>query len=356
MTSFNPPIPPTASPPARGTVRTGPVTAIPAVMKELGVPLEPVFERAGVRLPDFTDPETRLPQRTLGHLAHDVARRADCPQFGVLVGARFSLSGMGAIGDLLRHAPTVGRALRAFASSYHVQDSAATPVLVCRPGYGALLGYATLRQDATALRYIYDAAAGILFRMLRELCGPAFHPRAIELAYARPAEPGFYRDFFDCKVSINASLTGVLFDERWLAQPLANSHPSQFRELLDRIAHDEHHKGLPWTQRTEHALQQLLLGGTATAPAVAALLHLSERSLRRKLDGEGQRFRDLLARRRFEYAQQLLRDTDLAIGDIAMVLQYQDANAFSRAFRAWADCPPTDWRLNNAPGRTPNHS
>jgi AraC-like DNA-binding protein len=40
----------------------------------------------------------------------------------------------------------------------------------------------------------------------------------------------------------------------------------------------------------------------------------------------------------------MLRDTELAIGDIATVLQYQDANAFSRAFRAWADCSPSDWR------------
>ena len=343
-------------PPAPGTVRTGPVAAIPAVMKELGVPLEPVFERAGVRLSDFADPDTCLPQQTLGHLAHDVARRADCPQFGVLVGGRFSLTGLGAIGDLLRHAPTVGSALRAFAGSYHVQDSAATPVLVRRPGYGVLLGYATLRQDATAQRYIYDAAAGILCCMLRELCGPAFHPRAIEFAYARAADPGFYRDFFECKVSFNASLTGVLFDERWLAQPLAGSRPNRFRELQERIAHDGHRQGLAWTQRAEHALQQLMLGGTATAPGVATLLHLSERSLRRKLDDEGQRFRDLLARRRFDYAQQLLRDTELPVGDIAAVLQYRDANAFSRAFRAWADCPPTDWRLNNAPGRTPNHS
>ena len=356
MTSFNPPIAPIASPAAGGTMRVGPVAAIPAVMKDLGVAVEPVFERARVPLTEFANGDTRLPLQTLGHLAHDVARRADCPQFGVLVGGRFRLDGMGAIGELLRHAPTVGSALRAFAEKFHVHDSGATPVLMRRPGQGVLLGYAALRQDATALRYIYDAAAGILFRMLRELCGPAFHPRAIELAYARPAEPGFYRDFFDCKVSFNASLTGVLFDERWLAQPLANSRPSQFRELLDRIARDEHHKGLPWTQRTEHALQQLLLGGTATAPGVAALLHLSERSLRRKLDGEGQRFRDLLARRRFEYAQQLLRDTDLAIGDIAMVLQYQDANAFSRAFRAWADCPPTDWRGLNAPGTAAFHS
>jgi AraC-like DNA-binding protein len=337
-------------------MRVGPVAAIPLVMQELGVAVEPVFQRARVRLPEFVNGDTRLPLQTLGHLAHDAARQADCPQFGVLVGDRFRLDGMGAIGDLLRHAPNVGSALRAFAEKFHVHDSGATPVLAHRPGYGVLLGYAALRQDATALRYIYDAAAGILYRMLRELCGPAFHPRAIELAYARPADPGFYRNHFDCKVTFNASVTGVLFDERWLAQPLAQSRPGAFRELLDQIAREEQRKALPWTHRTEHALQQLLLGGTASAPAVAALLHLSERSLRRKLDGEGQSFRDLLAQRRFEYAQQLLRDTELAIGDIATVLQYQDANAFSRAFRAWADCSPSDWRLNNAPGRTPIHS
>ena len=263
---------------------------------------------------------------------------------------------MGALGELLRHAPTVGSALTAMVRNFHLHDSGATPVLVRRPGQGVLLGYAALRQDATALRYIYDAAAGVLGRMLRELCGPAFHPRAIELAYARPADPGFYRDFFDCTVRFNASLTGVLFDERWLTQPLAQSRPATYRELMHRLTSTGSPQALSIAQRAEHALQQQLLGGDASASAVADLLHLSERSLRRKLDAEGHSFRDLLARRRFDYARQLLRDTELPIGAIAAVLQYQDANAFSRAFRAWADCPPSDWRLNNTPGLAPANS
>ena len=337
-------------------MRVGPVAALPQVIQEVGVPVEPVFERARVRLAEFADNNTRLPLQTLGHLAHDVARRAACPQFGVLVGGRFRLDGMGAIGELLRHAPTVGRALRVFAEKFHIHDSGATPVLMRRPGHGVLLGYAALRQDATALRYIYDAAAGILCQMLRELCGPAFRPRAIELAYAHPADPGFYRDFFNCDVVFNATVTGVLFDERWLMQPMDQAHPAAYRELMGRLYQHENPHALSTAQRTEHALQQLLLGGAASASAVAVQLNVSERSLRRKLDAEGQRFRDLLARRRFDYARQLLRDTDLPIGAIATVLQYQDANAFSRAFRAWADCPPSDWRLHNAPGQAPVHS
>lgn len=199
---------------------------------------------------------------------------------------------------------------------------------------------------ATALRYIYDAAAGIPCTYAARASGPAYL-RAIELAYARPADPGFYRNHFDCKVTFNASVTGVLFDERCWRAATGAVAPGRLSRVAGQIAREEQRKALPWTHRTEHALQQLL-GGTARRRKVA-LLHLSELLPAPQLRRRRPELRDLLAQRRFEYAQQLLRDTELAIGDIATVLQYQDANAFSRAFRAWADCSPSDWRDHRRP-------
>ena len=115
-------------------------------------------------------------------------------------------------------------------------------------------------------------------------------------------------------------------------------------ELVRRVAREAARQETTFSRRVELAIQQMLLGGTATEPAVANLLNVSKRTLRRRLGHEGEQFRSLLGERRCELAQQLLRNTSLAVADIASALQYKDANAFSRAFRTWANQSPTEWR------------
>jgi len=47
---------------------------------------------------------------------------------------------------------------------------------------------------------------------------------------------------------------------------------------------------------------------------------------------------------RFEVARQLLNESDMPAGEIAAVLHYSDASAFSRAFKDWSGTAPREWR------------
>jgi len=325
-------------------MRVGPVAAIPEVMAELGLEAESVFSRLRLSLKEFADPDTRLPIATLAALAHEAATVAGCPHFGLLVGDRARLGSFGSIGSLMRHSPRVVDALRAFVLKFHIHDWGGAPVLARSQGSTVVLGYSVIRLSPTDIRYRYDAATGILFRTLQDLCGPEFRPSAIAFAYPRPPDIDYYRSYFGCKLVFNATLTGILFDDSWLAKPMAEARPEVLRDFVKRVASEEAQQEAAFARRVELAIQQMLLGGTATEPAVAAMLNVSERSLRRRLDDAGESFRLLLGRRRWELAQQLLRNTGLPVADVASALQYKDANAFSRAFRTWADLPPTAWR------------
>ncbi len=330
--------------PVSDAMRVGPVAAIPQVMAELGIEAESVFARVGVSLRKFADLDTRLPIATLAALAHEAATIARCPHFGLLVGDRARLGSLGSIGSLMRHSARVVDALRAFVLKFHIHDWAGAPVLARSHGSTVILGYSVIRLSPTAIRYPYDAATGILFQTLNDLCGPEFRPRAVAFAYPRPPDIDYYRGYFNCKLVFNAPLTGIVFDDSWLAKPLAEARPEALRDFVQLIAKEEAQQEASLVSRVELAIQQMLLGGTATAPAVAAMLNVSERSLRRRLDDEGETFRVLLGRRRCELAQQLLRNTSLPVADVASALQYKDANAFSRAFRTWSDLSPTEWR------------
>jgi AraC-like DNA-binding protein len=87
-----------------------------------------------------------------------------------------------------------------------------------------------------------------------------------------------------------------------------------------------------------------LTGGTPTAERVAAKLHMSTRRLGRRLDDEGTSSSTLLDDLRKALAVSHLRDRDISVSEVAFLLGFAGANAFSRAFKRWIGEPPSHFR------------
>lgn len=96
--------------------------------------------------------------------------------------------------------------------------------------------------------------------------------------------------------------------------------------------------------------QRLLgkLGLVATLEEVAADLNLSPRSLRRKLESEGNSFRSIVEDARQQLATQLLRATDMKLEELSSQLGYADTASFNRAFRRWHGVSPGQFRTQSA--------
>ena len=77
---------------------------------------------------------------------------------------------------------------------------------------------------------------------------------------------------------------------------------------------------------------------------VAARLHLSQRTLNRRLQQEGTNFREVKAGALNTWARQHLMETDHSVEAIAAALGYQDAANFRRAFRKREGCSPGEFR------------
>jgi AraC-like DNA-binding protein len=88
--------------------------------------------------------------------------------------------------------------------------------------------------------------------------------------------------------------------------------------------------------------QQLLQSDDSmpTLEQLAASLQLSSRTLHRRLDAEGKRFRDLLNQARMTKAERMLL-RGLSVTDIAHNLGYGDSANFTRAFRRHHGLPPS---------------
>ena len=81
-----------------------------------------------------------------------------------------------------------------------------------------------------------------------------------------------------------------------------------------------------------------------SAADMSAHLHMSPRSLFRKLAEEKSSYRELLDRQRNQHACWLLQHTSLPVERVAERLGYADASNFSRSFRRWVGVTPREFR------------
>jgi AraC-like DNA-binding protein len=77
---------------------------------------------------------------------------------------------------------------------------------------------------------------------------------------------------------------------------------------------------------------------------VAEALHLSVRTLRRRLSEEGTSFSELCERIRVGHAQCLLRQQGMTVAAAAVQLGFGDTRSFRRAFKRWAEQLPSKMR------------
>lgn len=93
-------------------------------------------------------------------------------------------------------------------------------------------------------------------------------------------------------------------------------------------------------------IRRVLAGpdGLRTVTEVAANLHMSTRTLKRRLAAHGTTFTKLREQEACQRAMHLLRDPELSLDDIAVRLGYSTLSNFARAFQRWTAQTPAAYR------------
>jgi AraC-like DNA-binding protein len=318
----------------------GPFAVVPALIHQLGADPQSTLAAAGLSEDAFAGPNARAPFASIACLLSEAAARTSCAHFGLLVGRACHLSDLGTPGELLRHAPTVGRGLTEFVVHHRLNSEGAVVFLMERAGV-VDLGYAIYDPLARGTFQIYDAAIATASNMLREVCGENFRPTEVLFAHARPVDVAPYRQCFRAPVRFNAELSSIRFPASMLAQPIKGADPDRFRRAL-AVADAATRAHL--AQAAHRALRMLLLHGKASGEDVAQELAMHRRTLNRRLAAEGTTFQKVLDHVRRTVATELLEDSDVAMHDIAESLGYSGLTPFMRAFRRWTGRTPGEWR------------
>ncbi len=133
------------------------------------------------------------------------------------------------------------------------------------------------------------------------------------------------------------------------ALPTANS---EMARVSDRIIHEylARLESGDVSRLIRKRLLNTLSAGDIGEEGVARSLHISVRSLQRKLREEGLTFKGLVDDMRRELATQYTRDSRLTIGEITYLLGFSDPSSYTRAFRRWTGMSPNSFRARKDEG------
>jgi AraC-like DNA-binding protein len=320
--------------------RAGGLVVIPELLRELGVEPSEVAARAGLDLGLLEHPENIIPYVAMGRLLGECAARTGCSNFGLRAGQRAGLLHLGALGQLMRHSPTTGAALRKFATHHHLHSRGGVAFLF-EKGRLVTLCYAIYEKSIEHIDQIYDAIIAMACNVLRELCGSSWAPTEVLFAHAKPDDVGPYRRFFRAPCQFDLDRTALRFAASWLEYSIPGADPEAQRRLGEQV---QAWDAIELVPRLRRALRRLLVAGTISRSEVAQVLSMHRRTLNRRLRAQGTTFQRVLDEIRFTAACQLLDAADTSITEIGYSLGYAEASAFTHAFRRWSGTTPAQRR------------
>jgi AraC-like DNA-binding protein len=101
------------------------------------------------------------------------------------------------------------------------------------------------------------------------------------------------------------------------------------------------------TAKLWNTLPSLLDRGVISVRDASEALHLSERTLHRRLSLEGATYLELLDKARFERSMRLMAAPDISLEEIALACGFLDNSGFYRGFKRWTGMAPRAYRQSS---------
>jgi AraC-like DNA-binding protein len=283
------------------------------------------------------DPRALLPAAVAGAVFLAAERAAATTEFGLDLGETTPLLETADWGAVLARAPNVGAAIQ-------------IATVASRRFNTAQRLWAMRRADEVWLQHRLGASIvagrdaghaytlGLLLQLLRLGMGRDWRPLEIHLECARPPHAVLLEDRVQRRVVYERDATAIVFPESVLAAPyprFLRHAPAVAGALVPADSLDTSARQL---------VDALIDLGSADLRSAAAAIHVSERSLQRRLQAAGLQFKDLVEEARFARARRLLAERSAKIVEISNELGYSDSANFTRAFRRWSGVAPQTFR------------
>lgn len=188
-----------------------------------------------------------------------------------------------------------------------------------------------------------------MYSMKQAILEGEIQPTMLRVSYPPPPHWRDYEAVFHCPVEFGAAHCEMVFPVEYLERRPAQANMIT-AETCEELCSNMLHR-LKQSSDLVARIRNLLLANARSAPSlenIARRVHMSPRSLRRKLQSDGTSYQRILAEVRALLAKEYLATTDLSIEKIADLIGFSHVANFQSAFKRWANQTPTEFRKRYA--------
>jgi AraC-like DNA-binding protein len=292
------------------------------------------------------DPDSRLPLRICQENLERASELIKHPTLGLDLGLAMAFGGGGVFDFVVRSAATVRDSIRVAARYSRLIASPFIVSLETKERSSII----RFDDEVPWSRDVADFTVAAWYRAhAAEELPRGAHP---ECWFPYPAGPNleaYERAFPGSVLRFDAPFLGFVFDRRYEDAPMPVADPMLHTLLCARaeaLLNEVSEKAS--TRRAIRLLigQDIRDGNTPTVETMARRLHMSHRTVSRRLEQEGTTFAAELDGARRELAIALVRQSDLPLVDIAFRVGFSHAESFFRAFRRWTGATPQAYRTS----------
>lgn len=316
-----------------------------------GLSLDACLAGTGLSWDLLADPGAEVDaEQELALITNLLAALGERPGLGLQLGRRYQLNTYGIWGFALlssstyRDAATLGLRYLDLTFAFHgmrleehgdeahlLMDDSNVP--------SALRGF-ILERDLSGMLCVH-----------RELINAPLPIKSVELRIPEPADTAAFLSEIGVMPTFGQAHNRFVFERHLLDRPLPGANP-------ETAALCERHCQLLLDKRRQRdglsgQIRGLLLSRPGRLPdmeQLATSLHMSSRTLRRRLQQDNVSFRTLLEEVRETLAEELLAIGGLSLEEVAERLGYGEVSNFIHAFKRWKGVTPSQYRKGRQQG------
>jgi AraC-like DNA-binding protein len=313
-------------------------------MVQYGACPRELVRRAGFDPRAIHDPDQRIPLEQEFLLWKAGRELIGDPAFALRIGAASDPRRMGVVGSLALTSPTLRDAGRQFARYARLINDRMD--MVEREENGIYT--CTYRPEcppefeSDSVELFFSTA----ITLCRTLVRTDIVPLEMRFRYPEPDHAAEYARLFRCPLRFGQADNAMVFGSGYQDLPVSH-HDAYAHSVLTRHASallKEINPDDGLIGKVRRYILANLQSATVNIDRCAASLHMSRRTLHRRLDAHGMSFVALLEEIRRELASDYLLKSGFSTGEIGFLLGYSESSAFHRAFKRWTGQSPSAFR------------
>ena len=315
------------------------------MLSEMGYAESRVLESTNITSEQLQDFRNLMSFAQYKRLIRNTIRITGDPHFGLKLGQRLNFTGFNMLGLGTVASETFLEAIR-FANRAHAVINPSVQFVITE---GKNFVNVDLEQTAP-----WDDAQVFIIDILIAACHGLVSMFDTEVAkglvyylnYPQPKNLDVYSEYVSGKLVFDYHFNRISIPRVFCHRPLPMHNPTAVSQ-----AENELQKFLESINNQQQALllniKDLVAGRVAEIPSfesVADYVHVSPRTLNRRLKALGTSYKEIVSDLRKRQAIKYLSGNNLSIDEIAYSLGYRDASNFSKAFRSWTGHSPSQYR------------